>query len=464
MNPTTESTTRSVLHSGIDKVGLFRHEALQAASLMSYMTERMASGGVVAATRAILDMQLDALEACAGVLKGEREPLEVAGELGARTRSGLRYEALVQTLGRELFGSARPAGETLVGEDAHYRLSYFPPKAGLPEQPALFHLGGVLPYGDALFRILPEACFFDRFTGRGMPVYALELRGDKDHSDFHDLTLEGVVDALSHFSAVAFDHGRGRKMVLEGYCGLASQVLAYAAAKPLECNARFEVVATFVGPVDGTRCEGLAEIMQLMPHSVLEATLRMAERTGEYVSGDQLRTTQDVALKGFLGKTPLGRFAAGWKKPEYARVDGAQSLTPEMRKELAGAYWISPENCRRWPVPPDLGRFTSGLFTDGVGAGGELPGAYRGRPLALTDAVEGTSLQLVGFYGGKDQLVPEATAEPLVRLFGERYTHVVHPGAGHVSYVLSPGVWEKAHPKALEPNPVDVILERLQAP
>ncbi|HEY3448514.1 MAG TPA: hypothetical protein VGK67_19315 [Myxococcales bacterium] len=464
MNPNLESTTKSVLQSGIDRAGLLRHEALQATSLMAYMTERMASGGIVAATRAILDMQFDALAACADVVKGEREPLDVAGELGSRTRSGLRFEALIQTMGKELFGSARPAGETQIGEDAHYRLSYFPPKAGVPEQPALFHVGGVLPYGDALFRMLPEACFFDRFTSRGMPVYALELRGDKDHSDFHDLTLEGVVDAISHFSGVAFDHGKSKKMVLEGYCGLASQVLAYAAAKPLECNARFKVVANFVGPVDGTKCKGLSEIMQLMPHSMVEASMRMAERTGDYVSGDQLRTTQDIALKGFLGKTPLGRFAAGWKKPEYAAVDGIDSLTPDMRKDLAGAYWISPENCRRWPVPPNLSRYTSGLFTDGVGQGGELPGSYRGRPLKLTDAVEGTQLQFVSFYGGKDALVPEATAEPLKRLFGERYKHVVHPAAGHVSYILSPNVWDKANPKALTPNPVDVILERLLAP
>lgn len=461
MNPTIDSTAKSVLQSGIDRAGLCRHEALQAVSLMSYMTERMASGGIIAATRAILDMQLDAVAACADVVKGERDPFEAAGDLGSRTRSGLRFEALVQTMGKELFGSAHPAGEQLLQEDEHYRLSYFPPKAGVPEQPALFHMGGVIPYGDALFRMLPEACFFDRFTSRGMPVYALELRGDRDHSDFHDLTLEKVVDAISHFSGIAFDHGKGKKMVLEGYCGLASQVLAYACAKPLEANARFKVVATFVGPVDGTKCEGLTEIMQLMPHSVLEATLRMAERTGDYVSGDQLRTTQDVALKGFLGKTPLGRFAAGWKKPEYAKVDGVESLTPEMRKELAGAYWISPENCRRWPVPPDIGRYTSALFTDGVPATGELPGSYRGRPLKLTDAVEGTQLQFVGFYGGKDLLVPEATAEPLKRLFGERYMHVVHPAAGHVSYVLSPNVWDKANPKALKPNPVDVLLERL---
>ncbi|MGC4115724.1 MAG: hypothetical protein QM765_14200 [Myxococcales bacterium] len=464
MNPSIESTAKSVIQSGIDKVGALGHEARQTASLMSYMTERMASGGLIAATRAIVDMQLDALATCADVVKGEREPFEAMGDLGSRTRSGLRYEALIQTMGKGLFGSARPEGELQLAEDAHYRLCYFPAKAGVPEQAPLFHVGGVIPYGDALFRILPESCFYDRFTSRGMPVYALELRGDKDHADFHDLTLEGVIDAISHFSAIAFDHGKSKKMAIEGYCGLSSQVLAYVCAKPLEANARFKVVANFVGPVDGTKCLGLAEIMKQMPHSMLEASMRMAEHTGDYVSGDQLRTTQDIALKGFLGKTPLGRFATGWKKPEYAKVDGIESLTPEMRKDLAGAYWISPENCRRWPVPVDLSRYTSALFTDGVGADGALPGSYRGRPLKLTDAAEGTQLQFIGVYGGKDVLVPETTAEPLKRLFGERYTHVVHPSAGHVSYVLSPNVWEKANPKALKPNPVDLILERYQAP
>ena len=54
---------------------------------------------------------------------------------------------------------------------------------------------------------------------------------------------------------------------------------------------------------------------------------------------------------------------------------------------------------------------------------------------------------------------PAKTASILVRLFGDRYTHVVHPWAGHISYVLSPKIWSPKHPKALAPNPIDLLLK-----
>jgi len=434
-------------------------EASRGARFVAYCQERLAEGGGLAAARAVADMQLDAAQALLGVAKGERDGAEVMGELGSRTRAGLRYESLVQTWGRQLFGSARLAGESVVAEDSHYRLVYIPARAGSPEAPPLFHVGGVLPYGDAFFRLLPEANFYERFTERGLPVYALELKGDRQAVDFQDLTLEGVIDAVSHFSGLAFDHAKGRKMILEGYCGLGAQALSYALARPLEANARFKVVGLFVSPVDGTRCRDLAQIMQLMPKQVLEASYRWAELTGDYIGGDSLRITQDLALKGFFAKTPLGRFVSGWKKPEYAAVATIDDLTPEMRKDLAGAYWISPENCRRWPVPLDLSRFSAGLFTHGVDEKGALPASYHGRPISVADGAQGTRLQFVGFYGGKDALVPDATADVLKRELGERYTHVVHPGAGHVSYVFSRKAWDPANPKGLTPNPVDALLE-----
>jgi hypothetical protein len=68
-------------------------------------------------------------------------------------------------------------------------------------------------------------------------------------------------------------------------------------------------------------------------------------------------------------------------------------------------------------------------------------------------------LQFVGFYGGKDSLVPQSTAEPLQKILGSRYTHVVHPAAGHVSYLFTPSAWESHDVRALLPNPVDVLLE-----
>ena len=434
-------------------------EATRGARLLAYCQQKLAEGGTIAAARAIADMQLDAAQAVFSALKGERDGFEVVSELGSRTRAGLRYEALVQTWGRELFGSARMPGESVLGEDDHYRLVHIPAKAGTVAQPPLFHVGGVLPYGDALFRLLPEACFYERFTERGMPVYALELKGDRSENDFRDLTLAKVIDAIAHFSAEASAHAQGCPMILEGYCGLGAQALSYVLARPQEANERFKVVSLFVAPVDGTRCRDLAEIMELMPKEVMEAGHRFAELTGDYIGGDSLRTTQDLAIKGFFGKTPLGRFASGWKKPEYAKLESVAELTPEMRKDLAGAYWISPQNCRRWPVPVDLARFSAGLFTQSVGASGELPARYRGAPLRIADAALGTRLSFVGFYGGKDSLVPDATADVLKSTLGDRYTHVVHPGAGHVSYVFSRKVWDPADPKGLKPNPVDALLE-----
>jgi hypothetical protein len=43
-------------------------------------------------------------------------------------------------------------------------------------------------------------------------------------------------------------------------------------------------------------------------------------------------------------------------------------------------------------------------------------------------------------------------------IFGDRYRHVVHPLAGHISYVMSPGQWLTSHPMAFKPNPIDLIL------
>ncbi len=453
MNPNQESTSRSDFGTAVFE------QLMQGARFAAYSAERLAEGGAIAAVRALVDMQLDAAASTLDVVRGDRDPFAAAGELGSRTRSGLRYDLLVQTLGRELFGSGRLQDEVVLAEDRHFRLVYVPAKKGAPALPPLFHLGGVLPYGDQLFRLLPELCFYERFTSRGMPVYAMELKGDRGENDYQDLTLEGVIDAVSHFSGLALDHARGQKLVLEAAVGLASHALAYVCARPLEANARFKVVGTFVGPVDGTRCERLAGIMGVMPESVVEGSYRLAEMMGTYVSGDNLRTTQDLALNGFFAKTPLGRFATGWKRPEYAAVDGVASLTPEQRKDLTGQYWISAENCRRWPVPVDLSRYSANLFTRGVTSEGVLPGSYQGRPLSIADALANTSLQFVGFYGGKDVLVPESTAEVMKRILGDRYTHVLHPDAGHVSYIFSPKLWDPANPKGLKPNPVDVLLE-----
>ena len=55
-------------------------------------------------------------------------------------------------------------------------------------------------------------------------------------------------------------------------------------------------------------------------------------------------------------------------------------------------------------------------------------------------------------------MVPDSTAHCLMSVLGDRYTHVVHPHAGHISYILSPGAWGAKHKRRLDPNPVDLLL------
>jgi len=50
-----------------------------------------------------------------------------------------------------------------------------------------------------------------------------------------------VIDAISRFSGMAFDHARRKKMILEGYCGLASHALAYVTARPRRPTPIFKV-------------------------------------------------------------------------------------------------------------------------------------------------------------------------------------------------------------------------------
>jgi len=133
-------------------------------------------------------------------------------QIGSRARAGLRFDALVQTWGRALYGTAKLPGETVIGEDRHFRLVHIPGMPGAKPQPALFHVGGVLPYGDAFFRLLPEICFYERFTERGMPVYAMELKGDREHTGLPRLDAGGSDRRhLRAFSGMAFDHARRKE-------------------------------------------------------------------------------------------------------------------------------------------------------------------------------------------------------------------------------------------------------------
>jgi hypothetical protein len=432
-------------------------DALQMAALATWSWTRLLEGLLYPAGRALAEIDRETTLSSVLSLVG-RDPAGRARELADRMVAAMRYAHLVRTLGAELFGSARWPEEEVLGEDEYYRLCYLPSLApGGPVRPALFHLGGVLPYGDRLFRLLPEANLLDRFRERGMAVYALELKGDARSLDFAGLTLARVFTSIDRHSAMAFAHAGGRRLILEGYCGLASQALAFVAARPREADERFSVLASFVGPVDGTRCDLLAEPLRLVPDEILTASWALAEWTEGTVSGDDLRLTQDLALRALFLKTPLGQFLAGFQRPDLARVERVADLTAQQRKILAGAFWVSPENGRRYPVPVDLARFSGVLFKEGVGPDGTIPFPVEGRPLSLATVARETRMHLVGFYGGKDVLVPDRTAAPLKALLGDRYTHVVHKNAGHISYILSPRLWRPG-PEALDPNPVDLLL------
>jgi hypothetical protein len=54
--------------------------------------------------------------------------------------------------------------------------------------------------------------------------------------------------------------------------------------------------------------------------------------------------------------------------------------------------------------------------------------------------------------------VHEASGRVLRRVLGPRYHHHVHRYAAHVSYVTEPDVWQWAHPRRLDPNPIDALL------
>jgi pimeloyl-ACP methyl ester carboxylesterase len=427
------------------------------AGFVAYTHHGAVMGGVVPAAHAMLRMNATVGASAMRVLGGQASWMEAASDWSRRVRAGVRLHELVHTTGRELFGSARFEGEQVLVEGELLRLSYLPPTA--PSQGvALFHAGGGLPYSDRIFRMLPEANFYGRFLERGIGVYAMELRGDRSELDYSGLSLERLIDTIRSMSDVALQHAGGRRMILEGYCGHGMQALAYAAAHPADAESKFQAIATFVAPIDGTKCSELATFVKMTPEVLLQAELALFEATGGYVPGEGLGMGLDLALGTMFHKSPLGHFAAGFEQPDYADVQGIESLTPSQRRELAGSFWITHENSGRFPMPVDLVQYATALFTKGISKQGDIPYGYKGRGLSLRDIAEQTSLKVFGFYGGRDTMVPDRTAACMEQVFGERYKHVLHLHTGHIGYVLSPRCWEVTDAKALKPNPIDVLL------
>ncbi len=460
---------RSLEHAGALQASLQRaaHEAVisgadevvKSLRYQSYLLSRLVEAGVVPAMQSALQLQQDIAGPLLDAARGQRPLQEGLEEITARTVSGARYFGLVATLGRELFGSATFAGERLLAQTRYLKLSYLPSQVPGADLPPLLHVGGFLPYSDRIFRILPEANLFVPFVRSGVPVYAIELRGDKaELGDLSGFSLEQLIDALAELAAVAFAHGGGRKMIIEGYCGLGMPMLAFLAARPEEAARQFCAAMTMVSPVDGRQCHHLAQLQDKLPQTLLWTQLLAAELLGGYVDGDSLRASMDIPLGTFFAKTPLGCFMRGWKKRDFSRVQTAADLTAAQRRELAGAYWISPDNCRRFPIPLAQAQLSARLWTQGLDERLLLPLTYRGRPLSLHAIAQQTEIPLVGFYGGKDLVVPEQTAHVLRAALGQRYTHVVHPQAGHISYVLSPELWDPQTPGAFDPNPLQLVL------
>jgi hypothetical protein len=318
-------------------------------------------------------------------LAGKKSVTQHFSDLNDRVSAGGRYRTLVKTFGKELLGSATYAGEQVLLSNDVYRLTYMPPKKGSKKgMPAVFFLGGFIPYGDRLFRFLPEANFYDRFLERGMPVYAMELVGDGSKiKSLGSVTVERQISWIDQMSEAAFRHNGDQKMIAQGYCGSGMQMMAFLAARPQSAEARFKVASFFVTPIDAKRCKVFAETVANMPRSAFWTMLTRAQLTGGYMNGLEMWAGLDLSIKNIFVKTPVGRFATGWKQPVYAKVKTSTDLTPAQRFELAAAYWISVENARRFPLPVDLVRKAVHLYDRGVGPDGLLGFVFQGRPVGL---------------------------------------------------------------------------------
>lgn len=459
MLETIRTTAANTAARGLDLWWTGARDAVKALRMTGYAAHRVVEGNIGPALDATVGMQRHVAEGLLAAVRGDRDLAGVARDAGERVHAGLRFNGLVHTLGRELFGTAKYAGETVLAEDGNYRLVFVPPKAGVPVAPrAVFHGAGGIPYGDQLFRGLPEANFFGVFQDRGVPLYVMELRGDKTVADPARTTMESLVETYERLTAIAFEHNGRRKMVLEGYCGHGLQSWAWVCSHPRQADDRFEVVVSWVAPVDAKECTSVGELSQLCPDALLDATFTTFGRWPGNVPGWSLQTGLDMGLKNLFPKTPFGRFASGWNDPSWRVPTSVGDLSPAQRMQIIGAYWISPENCDRFALPVDLVRYAVAVFTKGVSPAGEIPWKIAGKPLSLKDVAAATKLRVVGIYAGRDLIVPDRTAYVLKGVFGPRYAHVVHPNAGHVSYVFSPRQWDRSFPGRFDPDPIDLMM------
>lgn len=465
MNKTTQHHgIAGALETGANMVDKVVDEGLTHLRYASWTANQWLDGNLLPSWEAGLKLQRSFRGSVLDVIAGKRGWKDLAKESGERLRAGVRFQRLMNTLGKEAYGSARFAGELELARDSGFKLSYLPPKAGVEtEDVAVFHAGGVIPYGEGIFRLTPEYNLYDRFLERGMPVYVMEIAGDANDVKYAGITMDAIVRATERLSNIAFEHNQRRKMVLEGYCGSGTQALAYLAALPADVDRKFSVFATFVTPIDGKKCGKLAEQVQRTPTGMADAQLGLWQALGMTVPADTQRIGLDLTLGAVMMKSAFGYFTAGWLRDDLARVKTAADLTPAQRRDLAGAYWISPDSARRFPVPVDVSRYTARMFSEGVTPDGKMPWTFEGRALSLGDLATQTQIRSVGFFGSEDPVIPDRTGHVMMQILGDRYQHVVHVGMGHISYVLTPRAWQKGKPGAMTPNPVDAMLAAARA-
>ena len=131
---------------------------LQQLRYVNWNANQWLDGNLFPSWEAGLQLQRTFRGAVLDAVAGKRGWREVARESGARLKSGVRFQRLVDTLGKAAYGSAVFAGEVQLAEDGPFKLSYLPPKAGaLAQDVAVFHAGGVIPYGGT-FLVFSDYC------------------------------------------------------------------------------------------------------------------------------------------------------------------------------------------------------------------------------------------------------------------------------------------------------------------
>jgi hypothetical protein len=438
-------------------------DLIRSVGLRHVLRHKLIGGGLLPFISSIMDLEKRETDKLVSIIRGEtNESLaEYLVQLSEKFLSGLRYDYLVNNLGKQLFGSAKFKGEKKLGENDFYTFTYIPHTAKGPKKAAVFHVGGVLPYSDRLFRFLPETNFYDRFLEAGVDVFAMELKGDIfTNPAMKKLTVEKMIDSVHYFSDIAFKENGNEKMIIEGYCGLGMQAVSSVLADVDAMSKKFGVLVTMVSPIDGRSCNELSNIMNLFPKSMMFLNLLFSSMQDEVVKGDNLRRTIDIAIKSFFDKTAFGRFIHGYKSGVFSNIKDVRELDEKLQRDLAGSYWISPENAAKYPVPLSLSHFSTMLFTVGVTKDGVTPIKYKGKRLDFKD-LKKSDIKMISFYGELDGMVPPKTCDVLIGVLGDQFQKVSHAKTGHVSYILSPERWDESNPKSFQPGVLSTILSKM---